>query len=50
MAALLFGVGVLAQQSNMIQRELWMLKQELWFARQSEGGEVPASQAVARES
>jgi glycosyltransferase involved in cell wall biosynthesis len=49
MATLLFGIGVLAQQSNIIQRELWTLKQELWFARQSEDDEVRESDSVARE-
>jgi len=50
MASLLFGIGVLAQQGNMIQRELWMLKQEFWLDRQPEGDEAKADAETARES
>ena len=50
MALLLFGIGVLAQQGNMIQRELWMLKQEFWLDSQPEGDEAKADAETARES
>ena len=33
-AILLFAFGVIAQQNNMIQIELWRLKQDLWWANQ----------------
>ena len=33
-AILLFAVGVIAQQGNMIQREIWRLKQDQWWANQ----------------
>ena len=33
-AILLFAFGVIAQQSNMIQTEIWRLKQDLWWSNQ----------------
>jgi len=33
LALILFGFGVIAQQGNMIQRELWRLKQDMWEAQ-----------------
>jgi glycosyltransferase involved in cell wall biosynthesis len=38
LALVLFGFGVLAQQNNMIQREIWRMKQERWERDQRAAG------------
>jgi hypothetical protein len=38
LAVLLFALGVLAQQGNMIQREIWRLRQDRWRDQQDASG------------